>query len=151
MTGGLPPPFCCDCCPLLPSFTHDRCPGGAGKCHSQISQRSRSGAGPYCLWWANKFAIRLWAGRWEQGHRPLSWCENETQSLGKGLEAPLRCPSGGHGRTGELSRDQMASRALLIPAAPQRNNSGKWSRSNGKGMAGWSGMRRWESLPVRCW
>lgn len=57
---------------------------------------------------------------------------------GKGLGAPLSCLSGGHdhgGAWGDLSGAPGASRPLLILAAPWRDNSGKWSRSNGKGTA----------------
>lgn len=88
-------------------------------------------------------------GRRDTEHTP--GVRLKPRAWGKGLEAPLGCPSGGHDHGGELSRDPTASRPLLIPAAPQRDNSGKWSRSNGKGMAGWPGMRRWETLQVRCW
>lgn len=69
---------------------------------------------------------------------------------GKGLGPPVRCPFGGHGRGGgDPNGAPGASRPLLIPAAPWRDNSGKWSRSNGKGTAGRPGTRRWEALQVR--
>lgn len=87
-----PPPLCWDCFPPHTHFTHGRCPGGAGKCHSQISRRSRSGAGPCCLWWGNKLAIGWWARRWEQGHGAPSCCETETQRVGKRAGGTSKVP-----------------------------------------------------------
>lgn len=137
--------------PRPPRFTRGHCPGGAGKCRSQISQRSRSGAGPCCLRRGNKFAIGWWVRRWEQGHGAPSWCETKTQRLGKRAgttcKVPIWWPWPGGG--GDPNGAPGASRPLLIPAAPWRDNSGKWSRSNGKGTAGRPGTRRWEALQVR--
>lgn len=56
---------------------------------------------------------------------------------------------GGHGHRGNPSRVPRASRPLRILTAPRRDNSGKWSRSNSKGMAGQLRTRRWEVLQVR--
>lgn len=78
--------------PRPPRFTRGHCPGGAGKCRSQISQRSRSGAGPCCLRRGNKFAIGWWVRRWEQGHGAPSWCETKTQRLGKRAGTTCKVP-----------------------------------------------------------
>jgi len=138
-TRGLLPTPRLGLLPPTPCFTRGRCPGAAGKCRSQISRRSRSGAGPCCLRQGNEFAVGCWAGRWEWGRRAPSWCETEKRA-GSTPKVPVWWP---WPRRGPEQSAPGASRPLLNPAAPmvgqQRQTEQKeWQRHGcgGRGRGG---------------